>query len=195
MPPSPKQHHYIPSSEKIKNTSKNACRKLSHIWKEGKTIWGVPTLQKLRSPAPPTGCTPPSESLVHMLTMCIAYNDVRNRICEEYAILCSLSKSKISWQMIVSDNDTFCQFILDPASFNLEKRIHMDDPILGSVFELSRDYCYAINAARQNILGSLQKRKWYEFFKQWKKNDLNLNLEPNFNLQQPSIKYIWMIEM
>ena len=63
--------------------------------------------------------------------------------------------------MIVSDNDndTFCQFILDPASFNLEKRIHMDDPILGSVFELSRDYCYAINAARQNILGSLQKRK------------------------------------
>ena len=73
------------------------------------------------APLSPTGCTPPSESLVHMLTMCIAYNDVRNRICEEYAILCSLSRSKISWQMIVSDNETFCQFILDPASFNLEK--------------------------------------------------------------------------
>ena len=63
------------------------------------------------APLSPTGCTPPSESLVHMLTMCIAYNDLRNRICEEYAILCSLSRSEISWQMIVSDKDSVSSYL------------------------------------------------------------------------------------
>ena len=53
-----------------------------------------------RSCAPllPSVSTPPSEDLVHMLTMCTAYSDVRSRMCEEYSILCSLSKSRISWK-------------------------------------------------------------------------------------------------
>ena len=111
------------------------------------------------APLTPSVSPPPSESLMHMLTSCLAYSDIRSRICEEYLYLCSISKSRVSWQMIVSDDDSFCQFVLDPASFNLKQRIHMDDPVLGSLFELSRDYCYAVHATRQKIMGSLQRIK------------------------------------
>ena len=110
------------------------------------------------APLSPSVSTPP-ETLVHMLTKCGAYRDIRSRIEDEYLFLCTLSKSKISWQLIISDDDTFCQFVLDPTSFNLKHRIHVNDPILGSLFELSRDYCYAVNSARQKILGSLQNKK------------------------------------
>ena len=61
--------------------------------------------------------------------------------------------------MQLSDDDSFCQFVLDPASFNLKQRIRMDDLVLGSLFELSRDYCYAVHATRQKIMGSLQRIK------------------------------------
>ena len=114
-----------------------------------------------RSCVSPSIATPPSESLVHMLTKCNAYRDIRSRIVNEYLFLCTISKSRISWQLIISDDDTFCQFVLDPTSFNLKQRIHVNDPILGSLFELSRDYCYAVNSARQKILGSLQNKKQF----------------------------------
>ena len=106
-------------------------------------------------------CVPPSpsENLEHILTICSAYSDIRNRMTEEYMILCSVAKTDVFWQDIISDKNTFCQFILDPASFNLKQRIHLSDPILGALFELSRDYCFAVNAERQKILGRLQKQK------------------------------------
>ena len=70
----------------------------------------------------------------------------------EYKNLCDQSKSRILFQEISSENVTLCQFILDPASFNLQNRIHLNDPILGSIFKLSRDYCNAINSARMKII-------------------------------------------
>ena len=83
---------------------------------------------------------------------------------------CTHKSSKINrnfWRGVVDkglirafgDKNTFCQFVLDPASFNLKQRIHLSDPILGALFELSRDYCFAVNAERQKILGRLQKQK------------------------------------
>ena len=49
-------------------------------------------------------------------------------------------------------NSTFCQFILDPSSFNIKEKVHLNDPIMGSLFKLSRDYCYVVNSARKKIL-------------------------------------------
>ena len=66
----------------------------------------------------------------------------------EYKNLSDQSKSRILFQEIFSENITLCQFILDPASFNLHNRIYLNDPILGSIFKFSHDYCNAINSAR-----------------------------------------------
>ena len=71
---------------------------------------------------------------------------------EQYEEMCSLTKTNISFQEIYKLNSTFCQFVLDPSSFNLKERVHLNDPILGSLFKLSRDYCYAVNSTRKKIL-------------------------------------------
>ena len=96
--------------------------------------------------------SPATESLEHILTVCDLYSDIRERIVNEYSHLCSQAKSDVSFQQIMSDNKTFCKFILDPASFNLTKRVHMNDPILSQLFKTSRDYCYAINSRRMKFL-------------------------------------------
>ena len=105
--------------------------------------------------SPHCRCCPtpsPNENLVHILTNCGAYADIRKKMFPEYENLCDQSKSRILFQEISSENITLCQFILDPASFNLQNRIHLNDPILGSIFKLSRDYCNAINSARMKII-------------------------------------------
>ena len=84
-----------------------------------------------------------------------AYADIRSRIIKEYEELCSQPKSNISFQEIYKANATFGQFVLDPSSFNLKERVHLNDPILGSLMKLSRDYCHAVNATRMNILKTL----------------------------------------
>ena len=63
-----------------------------------------------------------------------------------------MSRSKLEFDKIYNDDEIFCQFVLDPSSFNLNKRIHMNDPILDQMFYLSRDYCFAVNSARMKIL-------------------------------------------
>ena len=103
--------------------------------------------------------SPINEDLAHILTSCAAYSTIRNRIVPQYRNLCTQAKSIISFEQIYSESESFCQFILDPASFNLSKRIHMNDPILGPLFKLSRDYCYAINSARMKILKTKQEQK------------------------------------
>ena len=94
----------------------------------------------------------PVESLEHILTVCSSYADIRSRIIKEYEELCSSTKTNLSFEEIYKCNATFCQFVLDPSSFNLIERVHLNDPILGSLVKLSRDYCHAVNATRMKIL-------------------------------------------
>ena len=72
----------------------------------------------------------------------------------EYQKLCNGAKTNLHFQEICNENQALCQFILDPASFNLKNRVHMNDPILAQLFKLSRDYCYAINSVRMKLLKS-----------------------------------------
>ena len=100
--------------------------------------------------------SPPPEDLPHILTSCDAYSDIRTRFITQYEILCTQAKSDIILSKICDNSEVFCQFVLDPGSFNLKNRIHTDDPTLDQFFKLSRDYCYAVNAARKKILRGLQ---------------------------------------
>ena len=82
----------------------------------------------------------------------MAYSYIRDRMVGEYQQIWNSSKSDLSFQQIHSDKENFCEFIRDPASFNLTTRIHLNDPVLLPLFRLSHDYCYAVNAEKMKIL-------------------------------------------
>ena len=81
--------------------------------------------------------TPPAENIQHIITQCVAYSDIRERILQEFKHLCERSKSKPNFDNIQKDESTLlCQFILDPTSLNLESRICPNDPKIYGFFEL-----------------------------------------------------------
>ena len=92
------------------------------------------------------------ESVSHILTFCSAYSDIRTRILQEFAYLCMSSKSDVDFSSMIEDNEVLCQFILDPTSMNLSKRIHMNDPLIHSFFKTSRDLCFGISELRLKLL-------------------------------------------
>ena len=105
--------------------------------------------------SPHCRCCPypsPPEDLSHILYACVAYSELRNRIIGEYQTLCNQTMIPIQFNQFCNDSETFCQFVLDPTSCNLTHRVHIDDPVLGRLFKLSRDFCYAVNSARMKIL-------------------------------------------
>ena len=71
-----------------------------------------------------------SESVCHILTICNSYDNVRHRIFVEYSFLCMQSESEIESSELLKDKQELCQFILDPTSMNLSKRINLNDPLL-----------------------------------------------------------------
>ena len=97
-----------------------------------------------------------SESVLHILTFCSAYNDIRTRILKEFENLCLASKSSVNFTDIMKENEVLCQFILDPTSMNLSKRIHTSDPLLSAFFKTSRDLCFGISERRLKLLREKQ---------------------------------------
>ena len=97
-------------------------------------------------------CTDTSspEDLIHILTQCLAYKDIRDRMFPEYSNVCS--ENNLNFEEMTSTDEQLCQFILDPSSLNLSKRINICDPELDKILKISRDYCYAINSTRIKIL-------------------------------------------
>jgi len=64
------------------------------------------------------------EDLVHILTQCDAYKDVRERIYPEFSAVCNESKSGLEFQTLHSEY-TLTQFILKPLKFKSgEKNQH-----------------------------------------------------------------------
>ena len=98
--------------------------------------------------------SPKTEDLNHILTECLVYKEVRQRMFPEISEVCKMTKSECSFEDIFRNNSSLCQFILDPTSFNLENRVHIDDPALPALFKMSRDYCYAINSIRMKKLSA-----------------------------------------
>ena len=98
------------------------------------------------------------EDLVHILTQCSAYKDIRDRMFPEFSDACQKSKSGLVFETLNSERE-LTQFILDPSSFNLKMRINLNDPILDRLFNLSRDYCYTVNSTRTTLIRRLEKTK------------------------------------
>ena len=100
-----------------------------------------------------------NETICHILAICPAFNSIRSRILYEMAEVCKTSISKVDFQLILENPETMTQFILDPTSFNLERRLNISDPIVTTMFPLSRDICYSIHKTRTKLLEELIK-KW-----------------------------------
>ena len=90
------------------------------------------------------------ENIPHILAVCSAYSDIRERIMQEYAHICN--SSGFDFNSVLSDSDTITQFVLDPTSLNLKLRISANDPHLATFFKLSRDFCYSVHNRRMKIL-------------------------------------------
>ena len=100
-------------------------------------------------------CESENETISHILAICPQYNEVRRRIFSQISAVSKLSKTQLNINLIIQNPEHFTQFILDPTSFNLENRVHRDDPIVQVLFKLSRDMCYSIHNARMKKLKEL----------------------------------------
>ena len=102
---------------------------------------------------------PQKEEIFHILAVCEKYSDIRKRMLPGFRMFCQQSLSKIDFEEISSDMNTLTQFILDPSSLNLKVRVNVSDPILPSIFRLSRDYCNAIHTKRMNIIKAKEQEQ------------------------------------
>ena len=102
-------------------------------------------------------CAPTAaiETIEHIISVCEAYTQIRDRILMEFKVLCSKSKTQVSFTSFMEDQKMLTQFILDPSSFNIADRVHLSDPVLPDLFKKSRDFCYAIHAERSRLLQQL----------------------------------------
>ena len=68
------------------------------------------------------------------------------------SLLCDETRNNIQLEDIISCDNTLTQFIIDPSSFNLEKRVHIDDPCLPKFLKVCRNYCYLVDKHRMKII-------------------------------------------
>ena len=78
---------------------------------------------------------------------------------KEVEMTCNMSKTEIQFEKMSKNPEELTQFILDPTSFNLTNRVNISDPIVKTLFGLSRDICYSIHTERMKILQELKKAK------------------------------------
>ena len=97
-----------------------------------------------------TESTKSIESLEHLISVCEKLKVVRTQIQSTILSICNDNGIKIDINKLT--NKQFAQFLLDPSSMNLPKRIPIDHPALPLLFQQSRDFCYAIDCLRRKVI-------------------------------------------
>ena len=69
-----------------------------------------------------------------------------------------MTKKNINFDDIKCDEKQLTQLIIDPTSLNLQKHVDISDPIVPTVFKLTRNLCNAIHLERTRILRELTKK-------------------------------------
>ena len=104
-------------------------------------------------------CHLEGETICHILAICPAYQIKREKMLEDIRLLCSSSVNfKLEYILDENNPETLTQFILDPTSFNLKKRVQISDPMAQDLFKISRDICNHIHIERMKLLKDLSKR-------------------------------------
>ena len=97
------------------------------------------------------------ETVSHVISTCTGMEVERDRLLEEFKTLSSSTKNQIHFEDIAENAKLLCQFILDPSSLNLPKRVSLSDPLLKDFFKLSSEFCFIIDKTRVNLLKQLEK--------------------------------------
>ena len=92
------------------------------------------------------------ESLEHLISKCIGHSEVRSRIKNQMINICQEAGLGIDVNSLSSAQ--FTQFLLDPSSMNLKKRVNINHPSLSKLFQLSRDFCFSIDRTRTKAIKS-----------------------------------------
>ena len=107
-------------------------------------------------------CLAPVESPEHILVLCTATSEIRQRLFPELVNVVSDVQPSCS----ILSNNTFTsseltQFLLDCTSLNLKEsiRIPLHNPGIGKIFRLSHDWCFAVSNCRSRLLAAQNKKK------------------------------------
>ena len=101
----------------------------------------------------PTECP---ETVSHVISTCSGMAVERERLLTELSDLCKQTKNEIIFEEISNDEELLCQFVLDPLSLNLQKRVNISDPLVPEFYKLSRVYCYMMDKTRLRLLKDLE---------------------------------------
>ncbi len=96
-------------------------------------------------------------TVCHILTSCLSLQDTRERILCEIRQLCSYI-DYFDFSVIEKCNETLTQFILDPCSLNLSKRINVNDEKLPLLFIKMRNLCWALDKERMSKLNEINNK-------------------------------------
>ena len=100
-----------------------------------------------------------SEDILHIISVCPSYEEIRRKKLEELKQLCEENQPKINFSDIFECKKKLCQFILDPTSINLPERVNPSDKNLNKFFNVSRSLCHTINTRRLDILKTMKQAK------------------------------------
>ena len=92
------------------------------------------------------------ETISHVISTCFALAQVRNKVFNDFKILCKQTTNDLDFDVFLKSEELTCQFILDPTSLNLPTRLSQNEPLLNNFFKLSRDFCYLIDKTRIRLL-------------------------------------------
>ena len=97
-------------------------------------------------------CTDVSEpeTLEHLISKCDGISETRFRIINLMNNVCQQADLNIDLNSF--SNRMLAQFVIDPSSMNLRERVSITHPVLPSLFQLSRDFCYSIDRKRMEKL-------------------------------------------
>ena len=104
-------------------------------------------------------CKHESETVSHVISSCSGMATERVTMLKELEKLCMMTKNNINLLEIISNEKILCQFILDPSSLNLSKRVSLSDPVINMFYKFSREYCYLIDKTRIELLKQLTNNK------------------------------------
>ena len=101
-------------------------------------------------------CTSAVETIEHIIAVCPALSEVRQRIYPE--LVNTVASVQPTCEIMISSTPAILtQFLLDCTSINLpeEFRIPAHNPKCQLIFKISRDWCFSISNSRSRQLNKL----------------------------------------
>ena len=103
-----------------------------------------------------SGC---DESISHVISTCQAMAVEREKLLVELKDMCCKTKNQINFTELSTNEETLCQFILDPTSLNLPVRVSLSDPLMPDFYKFCRNYCFKLDKTRCGLLAELEKKR------------------------------------